>query len=95
MGALSGLGFERDSKIEKAIDRKSVLHGISAESIVAYMDVLEELLEDYYARDEFRTRNAIGGFIRWENIPLASGLRVCFLRRNVTTGSGSRWFTLT
>ncbi|HDY5313582.1 TPA: PD-(D/E)XK nuclease domain-containing protein [Pseudomonas aeruginosa] len=64
MGALSGLGFERDSRIEKAIDRKSVLHGMSAESISAYIDALEELLEEYYVRDEFRARNAIGIFIR-------------------------------
>lgn len=66
MRALSDLGFERDAKIEKAIDRKCVLHGVSAESIGAYIDVLEELLEDYCARDEFLTRNAIGDFIRWK-----------------------------
>ncbi|EKN47347.1 hypothetical protein AO065_19785 [Pseudomonas viridiflava] len=66
VGSLFDLGFVRNSKIEKEIDRKSVLHGISAESIAAYMDVLEELLADYQACDEFRTRNALGDFLRWE-----------------------------
>jgi hypothetical protein len=64
VGSLFSLNFVRDSKIEKEIDRKSVLYGISSESIAAYMDVLEEVLADYQACDEFRTRNALGNFLR-------------------------------
>ncbi|WP_219094490.1 hypothetical protein [Pseudomonas sp. UMAB-40] len=75
MQSLSEFGFERNLEVEKSIDRKNITLGISAESLRAYLDVLEEFLSNYSKSGDAPSGRALADFVKYDKLRMQEWLK--------------------